>query len=132
MLLGEDESCAHVGVHVRIGEVMDDLPRRPSRVPIGGVELCVVEAGDGGTRLLGQGANAGDVIEALRCFQHGVLLSVGCGPGGATTYSSSSMGLNPASGRRTRRKRPGVVTTWISHVTVTTPRNRCPVYATKS
>src|SRR5262249_37086149 len=50
----------------------------------------------------------------------------------ARAVHAGSIGLKPRSGRRTRRIASGSVITCTSHVTVTTPRNRCPVWATKS
>ena len=60
LVLGQAELEADVGVHVAVRHVMDHLADGPAAVAVGGVELPVVEAGDGGAEGGGGAGDGGD------------------------------------------------------------------------
>ena len=62
---GEGELVAEEGGGVRVAEVMDELADGPAAIAVGGVELVVIEAGDGVAQLLGEVGEGGDGFAAL-------------------------------------------------------------------
>ncbi len=74
-ILGEGEADADVGIHVAVGDVVDELADGPAAVAIGGVELRVVQAGDGGAEIFRQGGEDGDgggVVGEVRLRRGGI------------------------------------------------------------
>jgi hypothetical protein len=59
-IFGEGETNADEGVHVAVGDMVDELADGPASIAIGAVELLVVEALDSVAKLAGQVRNIGD------------------------------------------------------------------------
>lgn len=59
-VLGDGEAHADVRVDVTVGEVMDELADGPAAIAVGGIELGIGKAGDGGAEILGKGGEDGD------------------------------------------------------------------------
>ena len=64
-ILGEREFETGEGVHVAVGDVMDQLADGPAAGAVGRVELLVVEAGDCGAHFCGGFFDVSDVGAAL-------------------------------------------------------------------
>ena len=62
---GECELVAEERDGVRVAEMVDELADGPAGFPVGGVELVVIEAGDGVAQLLGELGEGGDGFGAL-------------------------------------------------------------------
>ncbi len=60
LVFGEGEAEADEGIHVRIGDVVDELTDGPAAVAIGGIEICLPEGVKCGFEKLGQIADLGD------------------------------------------------------------------------
>lgn len=60
LVFSEGEAKANEGIHVRIGDVVDELAYGPAAVAIGGVEMRFAEGVECGKELLGQIADFGD------------------------------------------------------------------------
>lgn len=60
LVLGESPTEAQEGIHVRIGDVVDELAQGPAAFAIGNVELVAIEGGEGGLELLGEVADVGN------------------------------------------------------------------------
>ena len=70
-VLSEGQLDANVGVGVAVGDVVDDLADGPAAFAVGGVELGVVEPGNGLAKTGGQLAEGFDLVGA-RAFRGGV------------------------------------------------------------
>jgi hypothetical protein len=53
-ILGEGQPGTDEGVHVAVGDVVDDLADGPASVAVGGIELFMVQALNGITQVVGQ------------------------------------------------------------------------------
>ena len=65
VVLGKGVADAEEGVHVRIGDVVDELPDCPAAFAVGGIELALAELGDGVAevfRELGEDGDGGGAI----------------------------------------------------------------------
>ena len=65
IVLGEREANADEGVHVAVGEVVDELANRPTAVAIGRVELAGFETGDSVAQVAGKLRQRGDCVLPL-------------------------------------------------------------------
>ena len=59
-VFGEGKAQADEGIHVTVGEVVDDLARAPTGIAVGEVELRVAEALDGVAEFAGEIGEGGD------------------------------------------------------------------------
>lgn len=60
LVFGQGEAKADEGIHVRIGDVVDELTDGPAAVAIGGIEICLPEGVECGFEKLWQIADLGD------------------------------------------------------------------------